>query len=99
MAPGDNVIRYTFSTTEGLSGDFFTVNAFDADLEAATRQALANVSAITGIAFQEVADGNAADIHFANAWLSPFGALGLTTIYEQWQFDASGVLTLYQPDA
>ena len=97
--PNDNVIQYTFSVTEGLAPDPVLPTAFNADLQAAARQALADVTAITGIQFQEVADGKAAEIHFANALLDPYGALGITTFYDQWQSDADGKVTLYQPDA
>lgn len=67
--PLDNVLHYTFSTSSGAEAGARAVG-FNAAQQAAARQALAHASSVTGIRFVETADGNAADLHFANANLS-----------------------------
>jgi Ca2+-binding RTX toxin-like protein len=89
----DGVIQYSFTLTPDVQGSFSNVQAFNADEQTATRLALAEISASTGIEFREVADGNAAQLNFANA---DFGFNGLFFPQDRSEFDpASGDLTRY----
>jgi Ca2+-binding RTX toxin-like protein len=90
----DRVIQYSFAITAEEQASYSNVQALTAAQEAATRQALAEVFAITGIEFMEVAGGEAAQLHFLNADAS--------TWFFNWnnhaEFDSSGNLTRYDPD-
>lgn len=83
--PLDNVLHYTFA-------------GFNAAQQAAARQALAHASNVTGIQFVETADGNAADLHFANANLSR-SLTAATHIHFSYSWYADQTLASYNADA
>jgi hypothetical protein len=61
-----NVLYYTFSISSGLENGANGITAFNQAQMDATRAALAQATAVTGIQFVETSDGSAADIHFAS---------------------------------
>jgi trimeric autotransporter adhesin len=94
LTSSDNVIQYTFSVAEGnLPG--FESQAFNSAEQAAARQALGHAAAITGIRFEEVANGNSAELHFARSSSVGSGAFaGSSNI----NIDSNGNLTTYEAD-
>ena len=72
LAPSTaNVVRYTFSTASGMQTGNTSLqgapSAFSAAQQAATRDAMAYVSRLTGITFVETSNGAGAQVHFSNA--------------------------------
>src|SRR5687767_12164555 len=102
MTPNDPAIYYTFSITEGTQTDDFhqptNITAFTAAQQAAARQAIADAASVTGIQFIEVANGNLADIHFANGDVAPGGAAQTVGNTES-AGSAEGFLTSWTADA
>lgn len=108
MTPGNNTIAYTFSTAAGTqapTGAELTysgsLSIFDASQQQATRNAFAYIQQLTGIKFVETQDGNAAQLHFANANVvganySGYASFpGETYSYNQ----TTREITAYEPDA
>ncbi len=95
LTASDHTLQYTFSVTEGTFSAFHSM-ALSANDQAATRQALAQVTTITGIRFQEVTDGNAAQWHFAQSSDQPNS--GWMTNSDDIQLDSAGHLTHYDAD-
>ena len=71
-------LYFTFSVSSGLEGGRTDITAFTAHQEAAVREILDYISELTGIDFEETSNGNAADIHFASAYLDG-GISGLSS--------------------
>jgi serralysin len=89
---GRNVLRYSFSVTDGVEAsrpevDLATRTAFNDVQREAVRSALAYISSVTGIQFQEVAHGGLADVHFANADVRGKYAGALTV--NAWNYSSS----------
>src|SRR6267142_4850396 len=103
QTPSDPAIYYTFSTTSGTQTDGFmvagTLTPMSAGQEAAVRAALANAAQVTGIHFVEVADGNAADIHFAMTDIQLQGASGAMAGGVDCGFGPDTLITSYSADA
>ena len=91
----DHVLQYTFSVTEGTLASATSI-AFTAGQQAAARDVLAKVTAVTGIVFQEVSDGNAAEWHFAQS--SDLTNPGWMTTTNDIQLDSAGHITHYDAD-
>ncbi|MBI4757197.1 MAG: hypothetical protein HY778_17655 [Betaproteobacteria bacterium] len=96
-------IYYSFSTasaTEG-SGDVSNIASFNATQIAAARGIMSHVSQLTGIAFAETGDGNAADIHFASGdILTGTFVAGITSTRASYSYDiATNVIVSYSADA
>ena len=96
---GGNTLYYSFSTAAGLeSGNGAILSAplaFNAAQQTATRGALAYVSQLTGIQFAETGDGNAAQIHFANANISGSSTTGLDSSRYSYSYNSSNVVTKF----
>ena len=96
---GGNSIYYTFSTSAKLeSGNSAILSApqtFSASQQTATRGAMAYVSQLTGINFVETADGNAAQVHFANANISGSSTTGQASSSYSYSAYSGGTLASY----
>lgn len=97
VIPLDNILHYSFSTTSGTEAGV-RVSGFNGAQQAATRQALAHASSVTGIQFVETGDGNAADLHFANSNLNRSLAAA-TSIHFDYGWYGDGSLFAYSADA
>jgi Ca2+-binding RTX toxin-like protein len=96
LNPSDSVIQYTFSVTEGQLSSY-SPTAFTADEQTWARQVLGEATSVTGIRFEEVTNGDAAELHFAHASdLSGFS--GIFTNTSNITLDADGHLTHYDAD-
>jgi hypothetical protein len=67
-------INYTFDMSSGTQSGVTTASAFNTTQMAAARSILSYVHQLTGIVFQETANGSTADLHFADRDLSYLGA-------------------------
>ncbi len=74
-----NTIKYTFSVASGNESGQAGQVAFSADMQTYTRQALAYITSITGIQFQETTDGTQADVHMASVDIQGASTSGLTS--------------------
>jgi len=96
---GGNNLYYSFSTTAGLeSGNsalLSTPQSFSAAQQTAARSALNYISQLTGIKFTETADGNAAQVHFANANISGSNTTGLDSSRYSYSYDSNNVVTRF----
>eukprot|EP01034_Spumella_vulgaris_P023414 gene23414-29632_t len=96
---GGNNLYYSFSTAAGLeSGNgslLSTPQSFSAAQQTAARSALNYISQLTGIKFTETADGNAAQVHFANANISGSNTTGLDSSRYSYSYDSNNVVTRF----
>lgn len=96
---GGNNLYYSFSTAAGLeSGNSSLLGApqsFSAAQQTAARSALTYISQLTGIKFTETADGNAAQVHFANANISGSNTTGLDSSRYSYSYDSNNVVTRF----
>jgi hypothetical protein len=104
LAPSTaNVITYTFSTASGLqtgtTGLQGAPSAFSAAQQAATRDAMAYVSRLTGITFVETANGASAQVHFSNADINGAQTSGLCSWGSSYSYDGSNQVTAYSAKA
>ncbi len=102
LAPARNVLYYTFDLADGnpnaASVVTGAVSTFNATQQAATSAALAYVGRVTGIVFQQVASGSAADFHFAQADITNPSFAGYTAWF--WNYKNNGsTVTSYNADA
>ncbi|KQV79684.1 hypothetical protein ASD15_16700 [Massilia sp. Root351] len=99
LTSGGNNLYYSFSTAAGLeSGNASLLSApqsFSAAQQSATRSALNYISQLTGIKFTETADGNAAQVHFANANISGSSTTGLDSSRYSYSYDGNNVVTRF----
>lgn len=98
LQPTRTTLRFTFSVAgnneSGVSGQV----AFGASQQSATRTALANVTAIAGIAFEETTDTVAADLHFCLVNLSGASTAGLCSWQSSYSFLGDSI-TAYGAEA
>jgi serralysin len=77
--PNGNILYYTFSTAsaneEGVTGQA----TFSFSQQAATRTAFNYLKQVTGIEFQETANGGSAQIHLANIDIEGYNTVGLAS--------------------
>lgn len=108
MTPGTNTINYTFSTSAGNEvatagyqlGFSGAVAGFTNAQQQGARASLGYLSQLTGIQFVETSNGDAAQLHFANANLTASNTTGLCSWNSQTFYDPSnGEVTSYSPDA
>jgi Ca2+-binding RTX toxin-like protein len=104
LAPARNTLLYTFSLVGARAEDANTLytgglTAFNAAQQAAAAQALAKLSAVTGILFQATTDGAAADLHFSAADLRGTATTGFASTSWNYNFDSRNVVTAYSADA
>jgi hypothetical protein len=96
---GGNNLYYSFSTAAGLeSGNgslLSTPQSFSAAQQTAARSALNYISQLTGIKFTETADGNTAQVHFANANISGSNTTGLDSSRYSYSYDSNNVVTRF----
>ena len=96
---GGNNLYYSFSTTAGLeSGNSAILSApqaFSAAQQTAARGAMNYLSQLTGIRFTETSDGNAAQVHFANANISGANTTGLDSSRYSYSYDSNNVVTRF----
>jgi hypothetical protein len=99
LTPGTNTLYFTFSTSAGNeSGNgsiLSTPQAFSASQQAAARSALNYMSSITGIKFVETSDGNAAQMHFANANINGSSTTGLDSSHYSYSYNGSQTVTKF----
>jgi hypothetical protein len=97
-----NVIFYTFSTTAGVETDNTSIRgaitAFSAEQQSNARLALATLSAVTGIVFTEVANGDAAQIRFSNVDIVSRNTVGLCS-WQSSYFHTGTTLNSYSATA
>lgn len=84
-----NTIKYTFSIASGNETGQAGQAAFSADMQAYTRQALAYISSITGITFQETSDGTAADVHMASINIDGASTSGLCSWSNSYNYNTT----------
>ena len=102
-----SAISYTFSTSAGLeparsaeeAGFSGAVASFSGTQQQGARDALFYLSQLTGILFVETANGNAADLHFANADLNGPNITGLCSRRASYSLMPNGDVVAYAPDA
>lgn len=104
LTPARNTLMYTFSLADPRAADqgtnyTGTASAFNASQQAATAQALARLTQITGIRFQATTDASAADLHFSNANLLGSSTTGFASTNWTYNFNGSNVITAYSADA
>ncbi len=103
IAPGRNTLYYSFSLTDGNPSDIGAqysgaTTAFNATQQAAAISALNLISSITGVQFEQRADGSAADLHFAAANLVSASTSGFCS--SRWSYSFSGTtVNSYTADA
>lgn len=74
ITTGANLIRYTFSISEGIPAGQVALTTMNASQKAAVHSALDYVHQLTGINFVETASGTQADLHFAMQDLSRYSS-------------------------
>lgn len=98
LLPTRTAIRYTFSVAGdneyGVSGQL----AFGASQQTATRSALASVTALTGVAFEETTDTTAADLHFCQVNLAGANTAGLCSWQSSYSY-LGDTITAYGVEA
>ena len=104
LAPSTaNVVRYTFSTASGMqtgaTGLQGAPSAFSAAQQAATRDAMAYVSRLTGISFVETSNGASAQVHFSNADINGAQTSGLCSWATSYSYNGSNQITAYSAQA
>lgn len=104
LTPFGNVMYYTFSTMLGnevRDGTLITgQQEFTLSQQQATRTAMNYLSSVTGIVFTEVANGNAAQVHFSNIDIEYDNTTGLLSWNAEYTFDrGSETLIDYDADA
>lgn len=104
LAPSSaNVVTYTFSTASGMQsnpgGLQGTPSAFSAAQQAATRDAMAYVSRLTGINFVETGNGASAQVHFSNADLTGPQTSGLCSWSISYSYTSNDFITAFAPKA
>lgn len=104
LVPARQVLYYTFSITSGTESQEYggkggALQAFNSSQMTAVRNILSYVTQLTGITFSETAEGSVADLHFAATDISGSNTTGVTATYGGWSYNASGVVTSYNPDA
>jgi serralysin len=100
---GRTVLYYSFSVTSGVESwrpdvNLATRASFNDTQKAQTRAMLSYVSQVTGIQFAETADGNLADVHFANVDILDPYVTGLDVNGYRYQVSGSNV-TSVTPDS
>jgi hypothetical protein len=99
LTPATNTLYFTFNTTSGLesgNGSILSApQAFSASQQAAARSALNYVSSITGVKFVETSDGNAAQMHFANANISGSSTTGLDSSRYSYSYTSNQTVTKF----
>jgi Ca2+-binding RTX toxin-like protein len=98
LLPARATLHFTFDlgAIAGDSPQGRPVAEFNDMQQAAARAILAHASALTGVAFAEVASGAQADIHFANCDLD---SSGLCRTEWSYAYGADNVLTAYRAEA
>ncbi|CAN7708790.1 DUF4214 domain-containing protein [Pseudoduganella sp. LjRoot289] len=104
LAPSTaNTITYTFSTASGLQTGNTNIQgapqAFTAAQQAATREALAYLSTITGVVFTETTSGTAAKVHFANVDIAGASTSGLCSWSSSYSYNNANTVTAYNASA
>lgn len=104
LTPARNVLNYTFSVAQGAESGNASISggltAFNAAQQSACLSQLAYISQLTGIVFNAVSDGSAADLHFANTNIvSSASTSGLCSWEYGYSLNASNVVTSYTADA
>ena len=103
MPSAGNVISYTFSTASGMQAGNNSLrgapSAFTFAQQAATRDALAYVSQVTGIRFQETGVGTDAQVHFSNADLTEPQYSGLCSWNVEYSYMPDNQLADFKPGA
>jgi len=103
LNPTRTVLYYTFDMrgfddTQIKSGDS-PIGAFNVTQQNAARAILTYVSSITGVTLQEVANGQNADIHFANTDLNGSTTAGLCDNSYSYEYSNRNIVTRYAADA
>ncbi|WP_377701844.1 DUF4214 domain-containing protein [Pseudoduganella sp. UC29_71] len=96
LAPSTaNTLTYTFSTASGTQTGNTSLqgapSAFSAAQQAATREAMAYVSRLTGITFVETSNGAGAQVHFANADIAGAQTSGLCSWSSSYSYSGTQV--------
>ena len=99
LLPGGNTLSYTFSVASGNENGRSDVAAFNVSQQANTRSLLAYVTSVTGINFNETADGNAAVLHFAMTDIAGPTTSGLCSWHSSYGYDGQNQLTSYSANA
>lgn len=104
LAPARSTLLYSFSLDGSHASDAGSLytgprSAFNASQQAAARQVLDRLSAITGIRFEATADGEAADLHFSSANLLGSNTTGFASSSWSYSFDGDQRITGYTADA
>lgn len=103
LTPARNTLYYSYSTSSGTdpksTGIVGGLTAFTTAQRAAVVEIFKQLSQITGISFVEVADGNQADIHFANANIANVNFAGYTSWTYNYLNDSQQRITSYVAEA
>jgi serralysin len=104
LAPARSTLLYSFSLAGANTADSGTLytggtSAFNPAQQAAVVAGLARLTAITGISFQATADGNSADLHFANANIVGSATSGYASTKWNYEYDGRQNITRYAADA
>ena len=90
-----NTLSYTFSIASGNQADVSNQQAFNNTQMDATRQILNYISNLTGITFEEISDGNNAQIHFSSIDITDGSTAGLTSWGYSYTVDGNETITSY----
>lgn len=103
LTPARNTIYYSYSVSAGTdpksTGVVGSLSSFNATQKTAAVEVFRQLQQITGISFVEVADGNQADIHFANANIANVNFAGFTNWTYNYFNDSQQRITSYVAEA
>lgn len=103
LTPARNTLYYSYSVSSGTdpksTGVVGTLDVFNATQQTAVVEIFRQLNQITGINFVEVADGNQADIHFANANIANVNFAGYTNWTYNYLSDSQQKITSYVAEA
>jgi len=99
LLPTRTTLYYTFDLGVIDTATEPALTAFNAAQRGATIEILDYVSSVCGIAFQEVAQGTAADLHFGACDIAGSAFNGLMRSSESWSTRSDGTLATYAADA
>lgn len=86
LNPQRNTLYYTFDIINDVAGNTSALTAFNASQRSAATAILNYVSKLTGIRFQETANGNLADLHFSACDIEGSQVSGLCQTSWSWSY-------------